>query len=108
MRHRDVLVLVTFFAFSGCASAPDVTPSVGCQSIAPAANGWSPISAPSNAKELLILGGAHSRTKALWYQGLQGELRACVYKYCKSVGYDFIEQDGKWSGGINALTVCGA
>ena len=74
--------------------------------MASSAEGWRLIPVPENGEDLLALGGAPSGTRALWYQGPHGQVRACVPEHCGSVGYDFVKQDGEWSGGLNVLTHC--
>ena len=102
MKVLAILFAVLCCALASCAS----TRELACQNMAPTSSGWQPIPVPANAADLLELAGAKADAEALWFQRSPGVLRACAYRYCGSVGYDFEHRDGKWSGGPNVLTTC--
>ena len=104
MRVQVRLVLVIGLVSAGCVSSPERL--AACQRIAPASAGWIAIASPPNATELLSLVRVAPDAATYWFRGREDMLRACVYERCGSVGYDFQNDSGDWSGAVDAFTVC--
>jgi len=101
---KTLVLLVTLLPWASAASASAAQGA--CDKMAPRTDGWEQIAEPDNAPDLLALANAERSEDALWYKSASGVVRACVYEYCGSLGYDFVQVAGTWSGGLNVLTVC--